>query len=58
MRKVIKAVELHEMSLGLNNAELMQKTRELVDLFTIAVSPFAGTAKFVDRNRHTFIVVQ
>ena len=58
MRKVIKAVELHEMSLGLNNAELMQKTRELVDLFTTAISPFAGTAKFVDRNRHAFIVVQ
>ena len=40
------------MSLGLNNATLMQKTRELVDLFTTAISPFAGTAKkFVDRDR-------
>jgi hypothetical protein len=58
IEKVIKSVRIHEKALKLNDAELVNETRELVDLFTAAESPFAGAARYIDRNRHAFIGVQ
>ena len=55
IEKVIKAVRIHELALSQNNAVFAQEARELVDLFVAADSPFAGTARFVDRNRQAFI---
>lgn len=58
MQTVIKAVEAHELARELNNPAIIQKLQELLDQFMAAASPFAGTARFVDRNRHAFVVVQ
>jgi uncharacterized protein (TIGR02646 family) len=57
MVKVIKAVECHELAVSQNNELMVQMTRELVELFTAARSPFAGAARFVDRNRQAFMAV-
>ena len=51
MEKVVKAVECHELAVSQNNELMLQMTRELVELFTAAESPFAGAARFVDHNR-------
>ena len=58
MEKVVKAVECHELAVSQNNEPMLQMTRQLVELFTAAESPFAGAARFVDHNRRAFIAVQ
>jgi uncharacterized protein (TIGR02646 family) len=57
MGRVIKAVECHELALRLKDVGLVQKTRELLDMFLAAKAPFAGAARFVDHNRQAFIIM-
>lgn len=55
MKKITKAVEAHELAKNFNNQDLIRVTRELVEMFAAADSPFAGAARYVNNNRHAFI---
>jgi uncharacterized protein (TIGR02646 family) len=54
LQRIIKAVKAHELAKENEDVDLIQVTRELVDLYTADSSPFAGMARFVDHNRHAF----